>query len=522
MSSSVYQITIQNTQSVATPSPFQQLLQLDLSSVLSSPSDLPNLQFSLDPDFSSYLYAYVESYSSDLSQVNIWINLPNGIGANSSFTMYMRVGSSSNYPHTGVSPYVAQQLSLSGDYDNGANVFPYYQSFAGLSSLPSGWELVYGATSSSLEFETYYLEITNAEINNGITQSSPSNFENLIVDFLIQLGSFSGSSYSVIGIGLGDADAESTYFIGSGGGAVDASHNGGNNNGVEFAYENGDPANQLQMFAGTSNPAQVTVSTSIIVLSIGLTSNGAYFYYNYSTLVSPTNSLDSVPGTFDLPITVLIESTPKYAFLYAIKTRSIPPNDTMPSVSMSSSPSSFQANEAFYAKSVTVEKPTFQSNEAIYISPVVVKPPQQANEAFFFQPVTVKPTQQSNEAFYIKPIIVKPPQQSNEAFFFQPVTIVVTHITIPEFVTFLSIQQGIYNDIQFTFTPTSQLQIAPQYEIELQWSISIISKLQQVTVITRPNYEQQVFELGIGIPTLYYLGKYLIKAIRRISKRRTK
>jgi len=522
MSSSVYQITVENSQSVATPSPFQQLLQLDLSSVLSSASDLPNLQFSLDSDFSSYLYAYVESYSSDLSQVNIWVSLPNGIGANSSITIYMQVGSSSNYPYTGVSPLVAQQLSLSGDYDNGANVFPYYQSFAGLSALPSGWELVYNSASSSLTFETYYLEITDANENNGITQSSSSSFENLIVDFLVQLNSFSGAGSSIIGIGLGQADTTSTYFIGGGGGALI----GNTSDGVAFGYNNNDTENTLYEYVGTNDVNNFSVPTSAIVLSIELESDETYFYYNYSTEYSTTD----VPGTFDLPITVIKQTAPTDMYLYTIKTRSIPPNNTMPSVSMSSSTSSSspssstssQANEAVYFQQITTISTQQQSNEAFYISPVVVKPTLQSNEAFYIQPITVKPTQQSNEAFYIQPITVKPTQQSNEAFFFQPVTIVVTHITIPEFVTFLSIQQGIYNDIQFTFTPTSQLQIAPQYEIELQWSISVTSELQQVTVTTRPNYEQQIFELGIGIPTLYYLGKYLIKAIKRISERKTK
>jgi len=522
MSSSVYQITIENSQSVATPSPFQQLLQLDLSSVLSSASDLPNLQFSLDSDFSSLLYAYIENYNSDLSQVIIWLNLPNGIGANSSITVYVQVGSSSNYPYTGVSPYVAQQLSLSGNYDNGANVFPYYQSFAGLSSLPSGWDLVYNAGSTSLEFETYYLEITDANENNGITQSSSSNFENLTVDFLIVFPADfeQSSSLSVIGIGLGDANAESTYFIGGGGGAQTR----GNSDGVEFENYG---SNELACAVGTNELNSVTVNiNSLSVFSISLESSETLFYYNYNLEEQTTD----VPGTFDLPITVVIQEQPPNLYVYAIRTRAIPPNNTMPSASSSlsssssssSSSSGSQANEAVYLQQPTMVSTGQQSNEAFYISQVVIKPTQQANEAFYIQSSIVKPTQQANEAFYIQSSIVKPTQQANEAFFFQPVTIVVTHITIPEFVTFLSIQQGIYNDIQFTFTPTSQLKIAPQYQIELQWSISITSELQQVTVTTRPNYEQQVFELGIGIPTLYYFGKYLIKAIRRISKRRTK
>jgi hypothetical protein len=318
-----YTITLTNNQADPTPSPFQQLLNLNLSSLLSNPNQFSNLEFCLDVQCNTPLYAYVENYSSDLSTVYIWINLPTSIPANGSLTIYMFIRNSSQYPYTGVSPLVAQQLSLTGNYDNGANVFPYYQSFANLTALPSSWGLVYNSASSSLTFETYYLDITSANANNGITQSSSSNFENLVIDFLVQLNSFSGTGGSIIGIGLGEANTTSTYFIGGGGGAVI----GNNSNGVAFGYNNNGTTNTLYEYVGTSNVNNFSVPTSAVLLGIGLASSETYFYYNYQLQYSST----SIPGTFSLPITVIKQSQPTDMYLYTIKTRNLPPNGVMPS-----------------------------------------------------------------------------------------------------------------------------------------------------------------------------------------------
>jgi len=318
----VYAITIINSQSDPTPSPFQQLLNLDLSTILSSPSQLLNLQFCLDVNCNTPLYAYIENYSSGLTNVYIWINLPTSIPANGSLTIYMFVKNSIQYPYTGISPLVAQQLSLSVNYDNGTNVFPYYQSFANLSALPSGWEVVYNSNSNSLTFEPYYLEIASVNSNNGITQTSSSNFENLVVDFLIQLGSFSGTSDSIIGIGLGNASSTSQYFIGGGGGAVI----GNNTDGVAFGYNNNGTSNTLYEYVGTSDVNSFSVSTGVVLLGIGLASSETYFYYNYQLQYSTSDT----PGTYDLPITIIFQSQPSAIYLYTIKSRNLPPNGVMP------------------------------------------------------------------------------------------------------------------------------------------------------------------------------------------------
>ncbi|CAC93986.1 DUF2341 domain-containing protein [Sulfolobus islandicus rod-shaped virus 1] len=118
-----YTITITNSQPDPTPSPFQQLLILNLSNIISSPSQLLNLQFCLDSQCKTPLYSWIESYNSNLSNVYIWINLPISIPANSSITIYMFVRNSIQYPYTGMRPDLT---STYAQYDNGKNVFLIY------------------------------------------------------------------------------------------------------------------------------------------------------------------------------------------------------------------------------------------------------------------------------------------------------------------------------------------------------------------------------------------------------------
>jgi len=142
---STYVITITNNQPNPTPSPFQQLLQLNLSSILSSSSQLLNLQFCLDAQCNTPLYAWIESYNSNLSSVYIWVNLPTSIPANGSLTIYMFLRNSNQYPYTGINAY------YNTAYDNGANIFDAYINAMGTSYLPSNLQ-IYSNVYSSIQF----------------------------------------------------------------------------------------------------------------------------------------------------------------------------------------------------------------------------------------------------------------------------------------------------------------------------------------------------------------------------------
>jgi len=176
-----YTITITNSQSDPTPSPFQQLLNLNLSSLLSSSSQLLNLEFCLDAQCNTPLYAWIQGNS--LSNAYIWIKLPISIPANSSITIYMFVRNSIQYPYTGIAPNLT---STYGQYDNGQNVFLNY--FSGTSL--SGWTVsgsasqTNSAPSGNSIFGTYAFYANSANGDYLYTIASGQS-ENMIIEYYV-------------------------------------------------------------------------------------------------------------------------------------------------------------------------------------------------------------------------------------------------------------------------------------------------------------------------------------------------
>ena len=130
-------ITLHNSQSQATPAPFQQMITVNALNYSNyEATNLGNIRFYLGQQ---ELYSWCESNcSSSSSSATFWIKLPNGIPAQQSVTVNMTFEPKTvNYD--GVYAGEAPQLSATyGQYDNGANVFNNYWNFAG-TSLPSGW-----------------------------------------------------------------------------------------------------------------------------------------------------------------------------------------------------------------------------------------------------------------------------------------------------------------------------------------------------------------------------------------------
>jgi len=131
--SSYLAIPITNNQNVATPAPFQQMIQLNLSQypqLEGIASDLSNIYFSSDEAGQNKLYSWRETPASLTSDVTWWVLLPDGIPANGTVIIYLQVSSSTALDgvYTGEAP---QLSSTYGQYDNGARVFPVYYNFAG-------------------------------------------------------------------------------------------------------------------------------------------------------------------------------------------------------------------------------------------------------------------------------------------------------------------------------------------------------------------------------------------------------
>jgi len=305
-----YTITITNNQADPTPSPFQQLLNLNLSSILSSSSQLLNLQFCLDVNCNTPLYAWIESYNSNLSSVYIWVLLPTSIPANSSITIYMFVRNSVQYPYTGIAPNLT---STYAQYDNGENVFTFYDNFAGTSLNTNKWKAnSYG----------YY------SVNNGLTvkpaqatcSASPGEIisietfgVNTVFDFY-GTPAFAGGTgwgYGSYGYNPGDAGCITLY------GDIVGDADSGTSN--------------VYVYTGTSsshNATQTSFTQTEGIYTIIQTSSEVIAMFNYSSSVSTTSNI----GSNSYPVGFYVgNGMSEDATILWARIRALPPNAIMPS-----------------------------------------------------------------------------------------------------------------------------------------------------------------------------------------------
>ncbi len=158
-------VVITNSQSTATPAPFQQEVQIpesDYSNYISYNGVSANFEFFYNGG--SVIPAWIESNSS--GTLTVWLNLANGIPASNSITVYIGFApettnllSSSGTSGIGEAP----QLSPSyAEYDDGASVFNFYDNFAGTSLNTNKWT---SGTSSG----------GTITVNNGITLTYSSS-----------------------------------------------------------------------------------------------------------------------------------------------------------------------------------------------------------------------------------------------------------------------------------------------------------------------------------------------------------
>ena len=135
-------ITINNTQAIAAPAPFDQFINItkqELVNVMgaSSASTLWNQAMSyyfLNLLFTNSsgkpLYAWVMNFTT--SWVAIWVKLPNGVPAHGTVNITMTFTNTSQYPYTGIYSAVYK------GYDNGNYTFAQYGYFN--NTVPSWWK----------------------------------------------------------------------------------------------------------------------------------------------------------------------------------------------------------------------------------------------------------------------------------------------------------------------------------------------------------------------------------------------
>ncbi len=329
-------LSIQNNQSVSTPTPFQQEVVVDSADYQQyEASNLQNIEF-FYPN-GTIINSWLESGNSNTATSTVyWLKL-SGVPAYSSITVYMGFRSTSSNAFNNTNDGEAPQLSSTyGEYDDGADVFNFYDNFAGTTLNTTKWNS--GASGGTIT------------INNGLTETIPynaatgsytyistSSFQvtsSEIVESYANLNGFDTTNFRIVPVSLTASNSEAWHADNSenevAGGWVG---NAFQNNGIDAETTTSSSYN------GFVNSNYITSNNNYNLFSIWYTSSTFYVAYNDETSSYASTTID-VPAT-PLYITIsnwINPSQSTYTTTYPInvqwiRVRAYPPNGVMPSVS---------------------------------------------------------------------------------------------------------------------------------------------------------------------------------------------
>jgi len=291
-------ITLQNSQTSNTPAPFQQMIQINegnYASYITYNGNFANFEFFTQSG--AILPAWIESNNS--GTLTVWVNLPNGIPASSSLTIYLGfAGKTTNLLSSSGTSGIGEAPQLSstyGQYDDGASVFNAYQNFAG-SSCPSGWICQSG------------VKISNGATLNNANITSTNEYYPQIFDAYVRSTSSTANGEQI------------DYLM----------------NGQNFAFNNNQPfwrhgnigSEVNGAYTVNTNPPDYTGS---YIQSLGWSGGTLYWWSNYANEYTEGTSLSS-----SSPYYLQIRAWPsqfKTAVIQWVRTRAFPPGGVMPSVS---------------------------------------------------------------------------------------------------------------------------------------------------------------------------------------------
>ena len=170
-------ITITNTQSSATPSPFQQMVNFTSSD--NGWTSISTGNFGQNVEFFYYNGTIIPSWLENYTSTNaIWWLKIAAIPAGSSETVYVGFAPTTTNLFNTVNDGEAPQLSSTyAEYDDGANVFNFYSDFKGTSLNLSKWNYLSSAT---FTVDNSFL-IYNSFNYNRFVLSSKQYFDNLSI-----------------------------------------------------------------------------------------------------------------------------------------------------------------------------------------------------------------------------------------------------------------------------------------------------------------------------------------------------
>ncbi len=319
----VSELTITNSQTAATPSPFQQMINITST----SPGwDYISQDFGQNVEFfypnGTTIPSWLENYTS--SHALWWVKV-GSIPASSSITIYMGFAPTSTNLFNTVNDGEAPQLSSTyAEYDEGANVFNNYWNFAGV-SLPTGW----GASDSSGIFINNGVQINYGSI---YTMSAVFSSLNSVEEMYAKYTAL--NTYNYAGIMQSNTQAPSGGNTGSN---------------AEILWMTNSGSNEYSAWSANGSSASYNIQNGII-LSFIPNLNQFYVigtYVSNNIVGEQINYTDKLTasGTFDTSQYVILgcfegsgcgSNTINSLFVQWVRVRAYPPNGVMPSVNFGS------------------------------------------------------------------------------------------------------------------------------------------------------------------------------------------
>ena len=336
--SAYVQLTITNSQTSATSAPFQQMVTVNPSLYTSyEATDLGNVRFystyssgTFSGSIDSWLESVASTPANQASSATFWINIPSGIGASSSVIVYMAFLSSTSTEFDGVISGEASQLSSTyGQYDNGANVFLYYNSGASTSNLNvvNGGSVSVASVTNPFGASTSVLSLAGSGSTSTSSETvawytSPVIGDQFIAEGWVNINTNLNGLFAIRG---SSSSTTTNYIMGD----------GWSNDEAVIAYESG-TTNTLLSGSGTRAAGwfwdQVTVSGSAYTVNIYSSQP-----YLGGTSVASTSDSDSTLGASNQYIGIATwAGSTSPAYFFEIRFRGYPPNGVMPSATPSS------------------------------------------------------------------------------------------------------------------------------------------------------------------------------------------
>ena len=324
------QLTVSNSQSTATPSPFQQMVNFTSSDP--GWTSISTSNFGQNVEFFYYngsiIPSWLENYTS--SHALWWLKIA-AIPAGSSETVYVGFAPTTTNLFNTVNDGEAPQLSSTyAEYDDGTYVFNFYDNFAG-TALSSKWTSYSSGFSATIN-DGFTITLTANQLSgsNAYVITSTSTFpENSIIEAYAEgsvavtntrsyMPSFTTAAASTEGVDILDQTSYPNIAFSNG------------RNGV-LTYADFQGSTSAQYYNDVSNPSGYNIQ------GIAYTGSTNIWYTNYKNVV--LSSTDSPTGNVYAALGMgIYDGNPDAVSMSVqwVRVRAYPPNGVMPSISFNS------------------------------------------------------------------------------------------------------------------------------------------------------------------------------------------